>query len=382
MNSSSERHRSSPGSRATRCEIAPGDAASGSLRNSSLRAQVGGLLATDTSARTQHGLDIVDLAPAAADADREVTGRWRIRNWCRRIATVAVLGMMVTFLLLNAKRSGSAIQAVTRAHPVWLAAIGGAATVTYAMAAACTVGSTTTPITLRRTIVMQVASSFVNRFVPGGVAGAVLNVRFLERAGARRSEAVTANALNTAAGLVVHLALFAALLPFFGGLRRDLDPPDHSAVYIAILVTLVVGGSVAWIRWLPQHWKAHLCVVQRAASDVLHEPTRLALLLLGSAGVTLAHGVGLWCALRSVNVPISAVDVLVVYLTAAAAASISPTPGGLGAIEVALVAGLARTGAPATNAAAAVLVYRLITYWIPVLPGMFAFRHLRRSGAI
>jgi glycosyltransferase 2 family protein len=39
-------------------------------------------------------------------------------------------------------------------------------------------------------------------------------------------------------------------------------------------------------------------------------------------------------------------------------------------------------GAPARPAIAGVLVFRLATFWLPIAPGWFAFRHLRRSGAI
>lgn len=337
---------------------------------------------TSRSSEPEGLLDIVDLAPSAAAAVGEISGRWRVATWWRHAATIVALGVAVTVLLLNAKRSESALTTMAHARPTWIMAIIGAAAVTYAMAAACTIGSTTVQLAGRGTVVMQVASSFVNRFVPGGVGGAVLNVRYLERAGARRSEAVTANALNSAAGLVVHFVLFLGLVPFFGGLQRDVDPPDDAVAYIVIMIGLVAAGGAAWIRWIPQHWKGHLRVMQRAASDVLRDPRRLSLLLLGSAGVTLAHGAGLWCALRSVGAHTTPTDVMVIYLVAAAAASISPTPGGLGAIEVALVTGLTRAGTPTTAAAAAVLLYRLVTYWLPVLPGFVAFRRLRRIGAI
>jgi len=48
----------------------------------------------------------------------------------------------------------------------------------------------------------------------------------------------------------------------------------------------------------------------------------------------------------------------------------------------ALVAGLTAQGAPAGPAIAGVLVFRLPTFWLPIAPGWFAFRRLRRSGAI
>ena len=82
------------------------------------------------------------------------------------------------------------------------------------------------------------------------------------------------------------------------------------------------------------------------------------------------------------HAPIRFPDVAVVYLVSAAAGGLSPTPGGLGAIELALVTGLTRTGAPAAQAAAAVLVYRTLTYWLPILPGFFALRLLRRRALL
>ena len=64
------------------------------------------------------------------------------------------------------------------------------------------------------------------------------------------------------------------------------------------------------------------------------------------------------------SVPIA--SVAVVYLTGSAIGSILPTPGGLGAIEAALSAGLTAAGMPGAAAVSAVLLYRLLTFWLPV----------------
>jgi hypothetical protein len=63
----------------------------------------------------------------------------------------------------------------------------------------------------------------------------------------------------------------------------------------------------------------------------------------------------------------------------AAAAS---TPGGVGAVEAALIAGLKATGVPTEQAVPAVLVYRIATFWLPVPPGWLAFTLLTRSDVI
>ena len=326
--------------------------------------------------------DLGDLGPSAGAAINEVSGRWRATTWARRLAAVVALGVGISILLLNAKKSQSALAAVGNARPGWVAAVVVSTIATYVMAATCTIGSTAARLEPSKTFVMQVASSFVNRFVPGGVAGAVLNVRFVEQAGATRPAAVTANVLNGATGFAVHAALFVVLLPRFGGIHRDVDPPDDIAVLVAILAGLICVGAVVWIRWISHHVKGRLTAMRQAAADVVHTPRRLVLLIGGSIGVTAAHGIGLWCALRAVGAPTALSDVLVIYLAAAAAAALSPTPGGLGAIEVALVAGLTRSGTAATPAAAAVLVYRIVTYWLPIIPGLIAFRWLRRTNAI
>jgi undecaprenyl-diphosphatase len=71
-----------------------------------------------------------------------------------------------------------------------------------------------------------------------------------------------------------------------------------------------------------------------------------------------------------------------VYLAAAALAAAAPTPGGLGAIEAALVAGLTGVGMQPGPAVSAVLLYRLATYWLPVLPGWLCWRSLQHRGYV
>jgi uncharacterized protein (TIRG00374 family) len=76
------------------------------------------------------------------------------------------------------------------------------------------------------------------------------------------------------------------------------------------------------------------------------------------------------------------VEIGAVYLGAAVIAAASPTPGGLGAIEAALVAGLTGIGLPPGPAVSAVLTYRLATYWLPGVPGWAALRLLQRRGYV
>jgi uncharacterized protein (TIRG00374 family) len=69
----------------------------------------------------------------------------------------------------------------------------------------------------------------------------------------------------------------------------------------------------------------------------------------------------------------------VAYAAANIASAIPITPGGLGVIEVMLVAVTADFGAPRPTAVLAVLGYRIINNWLPLLPGAVAYLRLRLS---
>ena len=72
----------------------------------------------------------------------------------------------------------------------------------------------------------------------------------------------------------------------------------------------------------------------------------------------------------------------VAYAVANIASAIPLTPGGLGVIEVTLVAITVGFGAPRPTAVLAVLGYRIVNYWLPLPPGAIAYLRLRlRPGA-
>jgi hypothetical protein len=85
---------------------------------------------------------------------------------------------------------------------------------------------------------------------------------------------------------------------------------------------------------------------------------------------------------RNVLLVLAIVAAGAVYLVGGTVAAATPTPGGVGAVEAALIAGLTATGVPTEQAVPAVLVYRIATFWLPVLPGWLAFTLLTRRDVI
>jgi uncharacterized protein (TIRG00374 family) len=95
-----------------------------------------------------------------------------------------------------------------------------------------------------------------------------------------------------------------------------------------------------------------------------------------------AYIAALWFSVRAFDDSAGIAAVAVVYLAGSAVGSVAPTPGGLGAVEVALATGLAAVGVPSTAAVSGVLLFRVATFWLPVPLGGIALRGLRRRQAV
>jgi uncharacterized protein (TIRG00374 family) len=116
--------------------------------------------------------------------------------------------------------------------------------------------------------------------------------------------------------------------------------------------------------------------------ELARQPRKLVALLGGSAVVTLGFLGALVCAVRAFGGTVPIPELGVAYLLASTVAIVAPTPGGLGAIEAALIAALTRLGMSADAAVSAVFLFRTGTFWAPVLPGWITFHQMQRRGDI
>jgi uncharacterized membrane protein YbhN (UPF0104 family) len=98
--------------------------------------------------------------------------------------------------------------------------------------------------------------------------------------------------------------------------------------------------------------------------------------LLGAAGYLFFDITVLWAAFAAVG-PAPPVAPLVVAYLVGYLANATPIPGGVGVLDAGLVGALALYGLPITHAAAAVLVYHAIAFWLPTLGGTIAYARLR-----
>jgi undecaprenyl-diphosphatase len=198
---------------------------------------------------------------------------------------------------------------------------------------------------------------------------------------------VAAVGVNALAGLIVHLVLIVIFFSWAGhALSQAFKLPPASKLLLALAIAAGLVGLVLATRQGRRFARTRLRKGARSAVASLREvaasPVKLALLVGGSALVTLAYIGGLAAAVEAFGGGVGFGVIGAVYLGAAAIGSASPTPGGLGTIEAALVAGLTGVGLTAGPAVSAVLAYRLCTYWLPALPGWVCLRVLQRKDYV
>jgi uncharacterized membrane protein YbhN (UPF0104 family)/membrane-associated phospholipid phosphatase len=292
-------------------------------------------------------------------------------------------GFAVHLLLPQVGELRQTLDALQAARWSWLATGLVLSAAGYLAAAVAQLGAVDPPLALGRTTLVQVASSFANRLTPGSLGGMGLNARYLQRAGMERPSAVDAVAVNTAAGALVHVLglLVAAVLIGRARLGTAHIPKGWPAL-VGLVAALVIGGLALWSPAAQRRVVTPTLRAGRELAAVLRRPGKAAQLLGGSAGVTLTYALTLACSLAAFDAHLALASTVAVYLAGSAVASVSPTPGGLGAMEAALVAGLTAVGAPTGPAVAGVLAFRLLTFWLPIVPGWLAYRALRANGTI
>jgi undecaprenyl-diphosphatase len=344
--------------------------------------------ATRRAIAGQDGLLTRTRAAAAAASGQEAPDLARVqRVRPRTLLAIALATGAFYFVLPKLAEVGSGWHALQSAHWIWLPVIIAFSALTYLASAISLLGSVSARLPFWPTVLTQGASSFVNRVSYANVGGMALNVRYLQKCGVEPSAGVAAVGVNALAGAIVHAILLVVFFIWAGrGLGRAFKLPSSSTLLVILAVAAAVVGLIMItrqgrrfaVRKLLPSVRSSLASLRRVARS----PVRLALLFGGSALVTLAYIAGLVASVEAFGETAGIAQIGAVYLAASLVAAASPTPGGLGAMEVATIAGLTGIGIPNGPAVSAVLLYRLSTYWLPVPPGWLSWRQLQRMDYV
>ncbi len=262
------------------------------------------------------------------------------------------------------------------------------------------VGGDQLPLTWKEAYEINMAALAASRlFSAGGAGGIALTYWALRKAGmdARRSTQ----------RMVVFLALQYTFYPlaiiFCGILLRTGVVSGKSSIELTIIpaaiagVVVVLGLLVALIprdlerritKWSQGYRRAGLvgriargpeAVADglRKAFDLMRHPSRGALAVLGASGFWASQIAILWATFRAFDVSVPIAVLAMGFFLGMVANLIPFVPGGVGAVDAGLIGAYVLFGLPEATCFAAVLIYRLVAFWMPLPPGIIAFFQLR-----
>jgi uncharacterized protein (TIRG00374 family) len=294
-------------------------------------------------------------------------------------------GAFAAYLLITTLGKSKPGDIIAHANWSWVLVAALCSALSYVAATMQLTGFVPEKVPFGRALLAQVAGSFVKLVAPAAVGGVALNTRFLQKTGMRSGQAAASVGASQLAGGGVHLMLLFAF-GFVAGTSNTKDIAPSRTVIAGVLVVAVlimVGAAIPKVRhWASERLQSLFAGVVPRMLDLLQQPTKLATGLGGIVLITLTLAGCLDASAHAFGGNLDFATVAAVYLTANAAGSLVPVPGGIGPIELALTGALVPAGMPSSNALTAVLLFRLLTFWLPVLPGWASYAYLQRKGAL
>jgi uncharacterized protein (TIRG00374 family) len=330
-----------------------------------------------------------DLRTAIAQATGEppVKPEQLARLTWKKASTLVGAFAVIYLLLPQLANAGAAVRALGQANWWWVLAAVPALFVAQAFTTLLQLGAIPAHLPFGPTYVVSFAGSFLNRVTPNNVGGMALNFRYQQQAGVDSGAASASVGLQSVIALAANLLLLAV---FFArtGRQTSVHFSFHVHQWVLVLITgALVGCALFGLtprgrRFYHDKIWAFIRSAGTAIAEVAKSPRHLALLGVGALGGPIVQIVALWLCVHAVGGELPFVQVGAVYLGGHLVASAAPVPGGLGALEAAVVAGLSALGMPVGPAASAVLIYRLLTYWLTIPVGWLCLKIAEERGYV
>jgi uncharacterized protein (TIRG00374 family) len=235
-------------------------------------------------------------------------------------------------------------------------------------------------------LVLQTASQFISLAIPSSAGRVAMNAAFLHKFGLSIPTALAQGAIDGFSGFLIQAVIL--LLIFAVGdvdLGLDVDTEDFPWLLVLGLVALVVVGVVIAVMRIRRLRDTVVPVLQQAweaFAVVIRQPSRAIGLLLSNFVYWNILGITLWLVMVSLGDEVGYGDALFVATGTSLLAGFMPVPGGVGVAEATMTALLVALGVDQSIAFAGTAAYRVITFYLPALEGLFGSRWLEKNEYI
>jgi uncharacterized protein (TIRG00374 family) len=323
----------------------------------------------------------------------------------KTVLTVAAMLAVVVLLVLQRDQLVRAVEALRHLKWWWVAlALGLEATSMAAIARLqrrmLSAGGTRIPLT--SALGITYAGNAISVSLP--LAGAEVSTLFAYRQFQRRGATQVAAAWVVLVSGVVSSLAFTAIV--IGGALVSTNPAAATAglvggltSIVAVLVGILAVRFSVVFCFLDRLAVRVLALVQRLFRKPVGDPRELVTLARDEVSLLhlrksswaavamfslinwLADAGCLSAAVKAAGLPLPGRSIVLIWSAGAVTTTLNLTPGGLGVVETALIAGLVAANLPTAGATTAVLTYRLISFWLVLAVGWMVYPVVQRRGA-
>lgn len=326
----------------------------------------------------------------------------------RLIQTVVVVFILlggIYFLFPKLIGLGDALGKLDDADPVWIAVAIGFNVLAYATYIAlfkAVVGGDALRLNWKETYEINMAGvAGTLLFSAGGAGGIAVTYWALRKAGMQRRDV----ARRMVAFVSLHYAFYPIALIVFGVLLRTGVLNGKSSVELTIIpagvagLMLILGVLITLIPPDAEHRLARFAHSERSrqwlrtagkipatlgegfrfALGLFAHPRRGGLAVIGAAGFW-AFSIGvLWASFHAFGVHVPLAVVVQGFFLGMVANLFPLAPAGVGAVDAGMIGAFVLFGLDEETVFPAILIFRLVSFWMPIPPGIFAFFQLRHT---
>ena len=327
------------------------------------------------------------------------------RRLLQTLVVIMVLLVSIYFLFPKLVGLSGAMSKLDDADPIWIGVAIGFNILAYATYIAlfkAVVGGDALRLRWRETYEINMAGVAATLlFSAGGAGGIALTYWALRKAGMARRDV----ARRMVAFVTLHYAFYPIALIVFGVLLRTGVLNGADSVELTIIpagvagVLLVIGVLIALIpadverrlapfahgerakSWLHTAAKVPATLGEgfRFAVGLFAHPSRSGLAVLGAAGFWAASIGVLWASFHAFGVHVPLAVVVQGFFLGMVANLFPLAPAGVGAVDAGMIGAFVLFGLPEETVFPAILIYRLVAFWMPIPFGIVAFFQLRKT---
>jgi uncharacterized membrane protein YbhN (UPF0104 family) len=309
------------------------------------------------------------------------TTKLKSAKWWRVAIGLLLSAAAIYFITTNLKTLRTSISVLSQVQLDWLVLAICLTGLTFCIAAAIYLTLALKPLRYKQTVLIELAAAFTNRLLPAGIGGLGLHGLYLYKRKHTAAQATTVVSINNLLGIFAHLLLIVGLVLLYPETLRQLNGHYHITFHwwygLIIATVALIGIGLPWL-----HTRLKDFALNLTRSFRLLRPLKLLRALTLALLLTVTYTFILYATSNALGVALNIIQIFVVFSLGMLAATATPTPGGLVGAEAGLFAGFIAYGIATPSATAAVILYRLVTYWLPLVPGAVALALARQRKLV